>query len=213
MLSIVAVSSRTSLAPGEGVGACGSATASRDAPDSAAQRVRYRRSIGKTGVKCSHFPAQATGFNGYNHSSEQTRRGKASFDRLVHHSLDHGVSFLDMADLYGSHPFVKDVIKGMPRNKLALLSKIWPQKADWVKPSGGARTEVDRFRKELGTDYLDVCLIHCMQNDKWPTQFHEPIRDRALRAEAKRKVPSGQSVYRVTTSARCRSRPSIPGSM
>ena len=81
-----------------------------------------------------------------------------------------------MADLYGSHPFVKDVVKGLPRDKFALLSKIWPQKADWVKPSGGAKEEVDRFRKELGTDHLDVCLIHCMQNAKWPTQF-ERIRD------------------------------------
>ena len=131
--------------------------------------------LGKTGIKVSRL-AQGTGFNGYNHSSEQTRQGKAAFDRLLRHSLDQGISFIDMADLYGSHPFVKDVIKGLPRNKLALLSKIWPQKADWVTPSGGAKAEVDRFRKELGTDHLDVCLIHCMQNAKWPDQF-EHIRD------------------------------------
>jgi predicted aldo/keto reductase-like oxidoreductase len=86
------------------------------------------------------------------------------------------VQFIDMADLYGSHPFVKDVVKGLPRNKVALLSKIWPEKAGWVKPSGGAKEEVDRFRKELGTDFLDVCLIHCMQNSRWPTQY-ERIRD------------------------------------
>jgi predicted aldo/keto reductase-like oxidoreductase len=131
--------------------------------------------LGKTGIKVSRL-AQGTGFNGYNHSSEHTRRGKAAFDRLLRHSLDHGISFIDMADLYGSHPFVKDVIKSLPRNKLALLSKIWPQKGDWVKPSGGAKAEIDRFRKELGTDYLDVCLIHCMQDAKWPTRF-ERIRD------------------------------------
>ena len=119
--------------------------------------------LGKTGIKVSRL-AQGTGFNGYNHSSEHTRQGKEAFDRLLRHSLDQGISFIDMADLYGSHPFVKDVVKGLPRNKLTLLSKIWPQKAEWVTPSGGAKEEVDRFRKELGTDYLDVCLIHCMQN-------------------------------------------------
>jgi predicted aldo/keto reductase-like oxidoreductase len=131
--------------------------------------------LGKTGIKVSRL-AQGTGYNGHDHSSEQTRAGKASFDRLLHHGLDNGISFLDMADLYGSHPFVKDVIKGVPRDKLTMLSKIWPTKANWVKPSGGAKEEVDRFRKELSTDYLDVCLIHCMQNSKWPTQF-ERIRD------------------------------------
>jgi predicted aldo/keto reductase-like oxidoreductase len=131
--------------------------------------------LGKTGVKVSRL-AQGTGYNGHDHSSEQTRAGKASFDRLLHHALDNGISFLDMADLYGSHPFVEEVVKGIPRSKLTMLSKIWPTKANWVTPSGGAKAEVDRFRKELNTDYLDVCLIHCMQNTKWPKQF-ERIRD------------------------------------
>jgi 1-deoxyxylulose-5-phosphate synthase len=131
--------------------------------------------LGKTGIKVSRL-AQGTGYNGTKHSSEQTRQGKAAFDRLLRHSLDHGISFIDMADLYGSHPFVKDIIKDLPRDKFSLLSKIWPTKADWVKPSGGAKQEVNRFLKELSTDHLDVCLIHCMQNAKWPTQF-ERIRD------------------------------------
>ena len=103
--------------------------------------------LGKTGIKVS-FLAQGTGYNGTNHSSAQTRQGKEAFDRLLHHSLDHGISFLDMADLYGSHPFVKEVVKGMPRNKLTMLSKIWPTKANWVTPSGGTKREVDRFRKD-----------------------------------------------------------------
>ena len=133
--------------------------------------------LGKTGIKTS-FLAQGTGYNGGNRASEQTRLGKAGFDRLVHHSLDHGISFLDMADLYGSHPYVKDVVKGIPRSKLTMLSKIWPRKDKWVTPppSGGAKAEVDRFRKELATDYLDICLIHCMMDTKWPTQY-ERIRD------------------------------------
>ena len=94
----------------------------------------------------------------------------------MRHGIDEGISFLDMADLYGSHPFVKDVLKDLPRDKFALLSKIWPRKADWVTPSGGATQEVDRFRKELNIDQLDVCLIHCMLNDQWPTEY-ERIRD------------------------------------
>lgn len=131
--------------------------------------------LGKTGIKVSRL-AQGTGFNGYNRSSEHTRQGKDKFDRLVNHSIDQGVTFMDMADLYGSHPFVKDVIKSMKRDKFALLTKIWPRKEKWVTPSGGAREEIDRYRQELGTDMIDVCLIHCMTNDKWVTE-HERIRD------------------------------------
>ena len=131
--------------------------------------------LGKTGIKCTRL-AQGTGYNGYNRSSEHTRMGKDKFDRLVRHSLDQGIRFLDMADLYGSHPFVKDVIKGLPRDRFTLLSKLWPAKADWVTPSGGAKEEVERFCKELATDHLDVCLIHCMQNGQWATAY-ERVRD------------------------------------
>lgn len=131
--------------------------------------------LGKTGIKVSRL-AQGTGFNGYNHSSAHTRQGKAAFDRLLHHSLDQGVTFIDMADLYGSHPFVKDVVKGLPRDKYVLLSKIWPRKENWVTPSGGATQEIDRFRQELAVERIDVCLIHCMLNDQWPSEF-ERIRD------------------------------------
>ncbi len=131
--------------------------------------------LGKTGIKASRL-AQGTGFNGYNRSSAQTRAGKQAFDRLVRHGLDEGINFLDMADLYGSHPFVKDVIKGLPREKLVLLSKIWPRKESWVTPSGGAKEEIDRFRQELGVEQIDVVLIHCMTDAKWPEQY-AGIRD------------------------------------
>jgi predicted aldo/keto reductase-like oxidoreductase len=131
--------------------------------------------LGKCGIKASRL-AQGTGYNGYNRSSAHTRAGKEAFDRLVRHSLDEGINFLDMADLYGSHPFVKEVIKGLPREKLVLLSKIWPRKESWVTPSGGAREEIDRFRKELDVEQIDVVLIHCMTDAKWPEQY-AGIRD------------------------------------
>jgi len=131
--------------------------------------------LGQTGLKVSRL-AQGTGFNGGSQSSAHTRLGHQVFDRLVRHSLDEGVTFMDMADLYGSHPYVIEALKGVPRDKVVFLSKLWPRKEEWITPSGGAKREVDRFRKELNTDHLDVCLIHCMLNDQWPTEY-ERVRD------------------------------------
>jgi predicted aldo/keto reductase-like oxidoreductase len=156
-------------------------------PGLLAADVRFRGTdivpLGHTGIKVSRL-AQGTGYNGYNHSSAHTRQGKAAFDRLLSRSLDKGITFIDMADLYGSHTLVKDMIKGRSRERLTLLSKIWPRQEKWVTPSGGARAEIDRFRQELGVDMLDVCLIHCMQNARWPTEY-ERIRDEL--SELKRK--------------------------
>ena len=131
--------------------------------------------LGRTGVTTS-FLAFGTGMNGGNRASDLTRLGQTEFTRILRHGLDEGVRFLDMADLYGTHPFVREAVKGVPRDRYTLLTKIWPNKEDWVTPSGGAREEVDRFRRELGTDTLDVCLIHCMLNERWPEELAR-VRD------------------------------------
>ena len=131
--------------------------------------------LGRTGVTTS-FLAFGTGMNGGNRSSDLTRLGQEKFTRILRHGLDEGVRFLDLADLYGTHPFAREALKGVPRDRYTLLTKIWPNKEDWVTPSGGAKEEVDRFRRELGTDTLDVCLIHCMLNERWPEE-HARVLD------------------------------------
>ena len=131
--------------------------------------------LGSTGIKATRL-AHGTGWNGGARSSAHTRLGEKAFTELLRHSLDQGVAFIDTADLYGAHPYVGTALKGVPRDKYILSSKIWPRKEYWNSPSGGAKEEVDRFRKELNTDVLDVCLIHCMTDGQWPTTFAR-IRD------------------------------------
>jgi len=143
-------------------------------------------SLGKTGIKASRL-AFGTGFNGYNRSSELTRRGKEQFEAVARKVLDEGITFFDMADLYGSHLFVREAIKNAKRDKLVLLSKIWPRKEKWVTPSGGAKEEIERFRTELGVEWLDICLIHCMLNDKWVEEYAK-IRDELDELKARKVV-------------------------
>jgi aryl-alcohol dehydrogenase-like predicted oxidoreductase len=131
--------------------------------------------LGATGIKTTRI-AQGTGWNGGDRSSEHTRLGQEAFTKLVRHSIDQGIAFMDTADLYGSMPYVGRALKGVPQDKYIVLSKIWPRQEFWNNFSGGAIKEVDRFRKELNRDVLDICLIHCMQNVNWPTEF-ERVRD------------------------------------
>jgi aryl-alcohol dehydrogenase-like predicted oxidoreductase len=131
--------------------------------------------LGPTGIRCSRL-AQGTGWNGGGRSSEHTRLGLSAFTELLRHSIDQGISFVDTADLYGSQPYVGRALKGVPQDKYIVLSKIWPRKEYWNSPSGGAKEEVDRFRRELNRDVLDICLIHCMTDAEWPRTF-ERIRD------------------------------------
>ena len=145
------------------------------APGLGAKTAADRVVLGRTGVTCS-FLAQGTGFNGWARASDHTRMGQPALTRLLRHGFDAGMNFLDMADLYGTHPFVREAVQGVPRDRMVMLTKLWPARADWVTPSGGARDEVDRFRTELGTEMIDVCLIHCVQDDRWLSEYAR-VRD------------------------------------
>lgn len=136
----------------------------------AADRVE----LGNTGVKASRL-AMGTGYRGSARSSDHTRMGQKRFNELVFRGYDAGVNFFDLADLYGTHPFVKKALKEIPRDDTFLLTKIWFREEDWNKPSGGATEEVNRYCKELGTDYLDSVLIHCVTDSNW-TQDLEQVR-------------------------------------
>lgn len=121
--------------------------------------------LGKTGLHVSPL-ALGTGTVGYNKSSNQTRLGMDTFVRLVHQAYDQGVQFFDMADGYGSHPFVSEALKSLPREKVTLLSKIWTHDpgSDQIEPVAKL---LDRFRQEVRTDYLDVVLMHCLMKGDW----------------------------------------------
>ena len=40
-----------------------------------------------------------------------------------------------------------------------------------ARDPAGMRADLDRFRSELGTDYLDVCLMHCVTEADWTDRF------------------------------------------
>jgi 1-deoxyxylulose-5-phosphate synthase len=123
--------------------------------------------LGKTGLIVSRV-ALGTGSIGGNHQSNQTRLGMSKFVQMAHHAYDRGVHFFDTADSYGSYPFVREVFKEVPREKVTLLGKMWtendPSKAEPVDKA------LDRFRKETGSDYFDIMLLHCMLNGNWPEE-------------------------------------------
>ena len=121
--------------------------------------------LGSTGIKTSRL-AMGTGTVGYDHHSNQTALGVKGLSDLLLNGYDHGLRFLDSADSYGSHPHVAEALKHVPRDKVTVLTKSWARDAD------GMRADLDRFRRELGTDYLDVCLMHCLTEADWTDRFH-----------------------------------------
>jgi len=122
-------------------------------------------SLGKSGLK-STLLGMGTGFSGYNRSSNITRAGVA--ESLIRQAYEKGIRFFDCADSYGTHPFTAAALKGVPRESYTLSSKIWVGQGgipESERPD--ADVVIERFRKELNTDYLDLVQIHCMTDPHW----------------------------------------------
>jgi aryl-alcohol dehydrogenase-like predicted oxidoreductase len=133
--------------------------------------------LGNTGIKTSRL-AMGTGTVGVGHHSHQTALGIDGLSALLLNGYEQGLRFFDAADSYGSHPHVAEALKHVPRDKVTILTKTFSRDA------ASARADLDRFRKELGTDYLDVCLMHCLTEDDW-TERYKGVMD--VFSEAKQK--------------------------
>jgi 1-deoxyxylulose-5-phosphate synthase len=124
--------------------------------------------IGRTGIQTSLL-AMGTCTSGSGHHSNQTALGVEGLSRLLQSGHDNGLRFFDTADSYGSHAHVADALKHVDRTKVTVLTKSWARTAPEI------RADLDRFRRELGTDYLDICLMHCVTEADWTTRFQSAM--------------------------------------
>lgn len=136
-----------------------------------------RVELGKTGVKLSRI-AMGTGTVGGGKSSNQTRLGQEKFTAITRRFYESDLNFFDSADLYGSMPYFKNALKGIPRDKIVILSKVWGNDGD------KARADLERFLKELGTDYIDIVLTHCAATGDW-TKRREGVLEVLSKAKEK----------------------------
>ncbi len=128
------------------------------------KKISDRVMLGKMGVEVSRM-AMGTGTHGVGRNSNQTRQlGVKGLADLLKAGYDKGVTFWDSADQYGTHPHLKEALKLVPREKVVILSKTHATTESEMK------ADLDRFRKELGTDYIDILLLHCMMSDDWPKE-------------------------------------------
>ena len=121
--------------------------------------------FGKTGIRTSRL-AMGTGTVGFGGRSNQTKLGMSPFTRLLVNGYnENGLRFFDTADSYGSHPYVASALKQLPRDKVVVMTK-----TDNRDPAT-LPADLDRFRKELGIDYIDIVLIHCVTVGDWTTRY------------------------------------------
>ncbi len=132
--------------------------------------------LGKTGIQVS-LVGMGTGSHGSGQASNQTKLGVKGFTEVVRHALDHGVTLFDVADQYGSHVYLREALKGVPRDKYVIQTKT--HATDFAT----AKSHLERYRMELGVDMIDIVLLHCMTKGGWQHE-HDGSMDYLRKAKA-----------------------------
>jgi len=142
--------------------------------------------LGQSGLKVSRL-GMGTG----SHSGRVQRElGQEGFNNLVKHALEQGITFFDTADNYGEiHEMLGKAIKNVDREKIQIQSKL-----SWGKFDDPLR-EIDRCRKEVGTDYFDSLLIHCVTEGDW-VEKQKKLKDMFDQAKEKQLIRAcGVSIH------------------
>jgi aryl-alcohol dehydrogenase-like predicted oxidoreductase len=117
--------------------------------------------LGPTKIKVSRMGV-GTGTYGAGRNSNQLRAlGVNGVADMLCAAYDNGIFLWDTADSYGTHDAVKVALKKVPREKVTILTKTDAWSADKTK------ADIDRFLKELGTDYIDILLLHTRMSPTW----------------------------------------------
>jgi len=86
----------------------------------------------------------------------------------------YGVFLWDTDMVYGSHPQVAEGLKKIKREEVVVCSKTYAVTAK------DAEQDLERIFLELGTDYLDVCMLHrvCLSADRYQPALDVLVREK-----------------------------------
>jgi predicted oxidoreductase len=119
--------------------------------------------LGATGLMVSRL-AMGSGSFGGSGTSDQTKLGVNVFADLLEASYERGISFWETADMYGAHAHVGEGLRRVGRENIVLLTK------SIARTREDMERDIARFLEELGTDYLDVVLVHQAESPTWTTE-------------------------------------------
>jgi predicted aldo/keto reductase-like oxidoreductase len=112
--------------------------------------------LGKTGLKPSRLGIGC----GTTSGRVQQELGQEGFNKLIRYAYDQGITYIDIARSYRTHSMLGEAIKGLPREKLFILTKMG---GNPEKPLD----DIDAYRKTYSVDYIDCLLVHCTITPNW----------------------------------------------
>lgn len=144
--------------------------------------MEYRR-FGATGLRVSRFCLGTMGYGSPNW--REWVLGREQSAPILKRALDLGINFFDMADFYslGENERVvgTTLLSLVPRDSLVLASKVYYAMSDKPNDRGLSRkhilSSIDASLQRIGTDYLDLYLVHAFDPHTPMEETMEALHD------------------------------------
>lgn len=118
--------------------------------------------LGKSGIKVSRFCLGCMSFGDPASKMHAWTLDPDESEKIIKHALDLGINFFDTANTYSagtSEEYLGRAIKrNVARDKVVLASKVYFNEGHLSKEA--IAREIDGTLSRLGTDYLDLYIIH-----------------------------------------------------
>ena len=123
--------------------------------------------LGKTDIKISRLCVGCMSFGKPSADFHEWTLDPQETEKMVNHALELGINFFDTANTYAhgtSEEYLGRAIKNCTsRDKVVLASKVYFNEGRLSKSA--INREIDGTLKRLGTDYLDLYIIHRFDYD------------------------------------------------
>lgn len=118
--------------------------------------------LGNSGIKVSKFCLGCMSFGDPASNMHAWTLDPSASEAIIKHALDLGINFFDTANCYSagtSEEYLGRAIRrGAARDKVVLASKVYFNEGNLSKTA--IAREIEGTLKRLGTDYLDLYIIH-----------------------------------------------------
>lgn len=110
---------------------------------------------------------------------------------LIEYAYDKGINFIDTAEIYENYQYIKTALRGIKREDYHISTKTYAYTKEMAKNS------LELALKELGTDYIDIFLLH-EQESIHTVRGHFEAIEYFLKAKEEGKIRSiGISTHRI----------------
>ena len=118
--------------------------------------------LGNSGIEVSRFCVGCMSFGDPASKMHAWTLNPKESETIIKHALDLGINFFDTANTYSagtSEEYLGRAIRGnVPRDQVVLATKVYFNEGNLSK--GAILREIDGSLKRLGTDYVDLYIIH-----------------------------------------------------